>query len=89
MIQVIRRGAAIWEVTRVKSLPATRENEAVNEYETIGRIVKDRERFWVEFPVWDEAPGAHQPDWRRQSRPYLLHQGALRAITDPLPELKS
>lgn len=75
-IQVVRRGAEEWEVTRVRLLW-----DEVWEYEVIGRVVADGGLYYAERPEW--RTGEQGYTWRRQSRGFQLPRGALRSITNP------
>jgi hypothetical protein len=75
-VQVIRRAAAEWEVTRVRELW-----DNVWDYELIGRVVGAGGLYYAELPEW--RTGEQGYTWRRQSRGFALPRGALRVITDP------
>lgn len=75
-IQVVRRAAEEWEVTRVRPLYGD-----VWEYEVIGRVVGDGGLYYAELPVWSVGESGYT--WRRQPRGYVLVRGALRSITSP------
>ncbi len=81
-VQVIRRGAALWDVNRVNVLWTDKEGETAHEYETIGRVVLEGETYYVELPKWKEEGF----EWERQPRGYVLPRGAFRAICKPKPK---
>jgi hypothetical protein len=72
-IQIVRRGIELWELTRVRH---TRAGE--HEYELIGRVIRDADLYYVEFPEWKESSF----EWARQPRGYLIPRAAFKVITD-------
>ncbi len=81
-VQVIRRGAALWDVNRVNHLWTEKDGEDAHEYETIGRVVLDGDLYYIERPEW-QAEGYV---WKREPRGYALARGAFRALCRPKPK---
>lgn len=72
MIQVIRRGAESWEITRVS------KRDEVHEFEPIGWVRRDGDLYYAYFPLWK----GDEIEWDKQPRGYLLPRAAVRAVTD-------
>ena len=72
-IQVVRRGEATWELTRVGKV-----FDGAYEYELIGRVIRDGGFYYVELPQWQDVGYA----WHRQPRAYQIAKGAMRALTE-------
>jgi hypothetical protein len=72
-IQVIRRGAENWELTRVDEIW-----KGAHEYETIGRVRRDGALYYVDLPDWKEETFT----WKRQPRGYLIPRAAFKFIID-------
>lgn len=77
-VQINRRGADAWELTRLTKIALPGE-EAAWEYELIGRVVAERGAFWVDFPHWQDTGHA----WHRQAGTgYATKKAAYRAVTE-------
>jgi hypothetical protein len=75
-MQVIRRGAETWEVTKVKTVPTVDGN--ISEYELIGRVVRDGDLYYIGVPDW-HVEGF---EWDRRPRGYQIPRGAIVALTN-------
>lgn len=73
MVQIVKHGAHVWELSRVQTVFAN-----AMEYELIGRVVREGDLYYAELPIWS-ATGYR---WERKSRKFLVPKGAFRAIID-------
>jgi hypothetical protein len=71
--QIMRRAADVWDVLRLEQLW-----ERAHQYEIIGRIVLEGDRYHVEYPKW-EADGY---TWERQPRSYTVAKRAMRVVVE-------
>lgn len=71
--QIVRYAVELWEVFCVDELW-----HGTTEYEVIGRVIRDGDLYYVEFPEWNSKG----KEWKRQPRGYQLPKGAFRAITE-------
>lgn len=68
MLQIVRRGAECWELTRVEKI------NGAHHYETIARVLRDGALYYVEFAEWKEESFV----WKREPRGYLLPEPAFK-----------